>query len=75
MERRLLRLVEVQRLTTLGRTRIYELLAEDRFPRPVRLGRARAAPWASGAHHARGAVAPTRRIGPMAQSLAGRRRI
>ena len=38
MERRLLRLVEVQRLTTLGRTGIYELLAEDRFPRPVRLG-------------------------------------
>ncbi len=51
MERRLLRLVEAQCLTTLGRTRIYELLAEDRFPRPVRLGPRRVA-WLAHVVHA-----------------------
>jgi predicted DNA-binding transcriptional regulator AlpA len=52
MERRLLRLVEVQRLTTLGRTRIYELVAEDRFPQPMRLGPRRARPGTGGHRHA-----------------------
>lgn len=35
---RLLRLVEVRRLTGLSKTTIYRLAAEGRFPKPMRLG-------------------------------------
>jgi len=36
---RLIPLKEVLGRTSTGKTRIYELLAEGRFPQPVRLGR------------------------------------
>jgi prophage regulatory protein len=41
---RLLRRREVQTLTGLGRSTIYDRMAHDQFPRPVRLG-ARSVAW------------------------------
>ena len=35
---RLLKLREVQKITTLGSTTIYRMMDEGRFPRPIRLG-------------------------------------
>ncbi len=34
----LIRRKEVERLTTLSRSRIYELMAKGKFPKPARLG-------------------------------------
>lgn len=45
---RLLKISEVQRLTTLSRTTIYALLAEGEFPKPVELTKRRVAWWQSG---------------------------
>lgn len=39
-----LRMRSVTRMTGLGRSTIYRLIAEDRFPRPVRLAK-RAVAW------------------------------
>lgn len=39
-----LRIRSVTRMTGLGRSTIYRLIAEDRFPRPVRLAK-RAVAW------------------------------
>lgn len=36
-ETRLIRLPEVQRLTGLGRSQLYALAAQDRFPAPIKL--------------------------------------
>lgn len=35
---RLLKLRDVQKITTLGSTTIYRMMDEGRFPRPIRLG-------------------------------------
>lgn len=35
---RLLRRTEVERLTSISRSRLYELIASGGFPRPIRLG-------------------------------------
>lgn len=42
--KRFIRLAEVKRLTSLSTTEIYRRLAEDRFPRQIRLG-ARSVVW------------------------------
>ena len=43
---RLLRLAKVKEVTGLGKTTVYELMAEGRFPRPYQLGR-QAVGWKS----------------------------
>lgn len=48
---RLLRPAEVRRLTTLSTTEIYRRLAEDRFPKQIRLG-ARSVVWLESDIHA-----------------------
>lgn len=48
---RLIRLAEVRRLTSLSTTEIYRRLAEDRFPRQIRLG-ARSVVWLESSIHA-----------------------
>ena len=35
---RLIRRKEVERLTALSRSRIYDLIGKDAFPRPIRIG-------------------------------------
>ncbi|MDY0743391.1 AlpA family phage regulatory protein [Paucibacter sp. R3-3] len=40
----LLRMPTVRRLTGLGRSTIYKMIAEDKFPKPVRIGE-RAVAW------------------------------
>jgi len=40
-----LRLEAVKRATGLGRSTIYDLIAEKRFPRPVKLSGGRAVAW------------------------------
>ena len=42
----LLRQPEVSRITALGRSRVYELICEGDFPRPVKIG-ARSIAWKS----------------------------
>ena len=42
---------DVERVTGLSRSSIYEFMAKDRFPRPVRLG-ARAVGWRASDVHA-----------------------
>lgn len=46
---RLLRITEVMARTGLGRSSIYALAAEGRFPRPIRVDGVRAAVWPSDA--------------------------
>lgn len=49
--KRFIRLAEVKRLTSLSTTEIYRRLAEDRFPRQIRLG-ARSVVWLESSIHA-----------------------
>ncbi len=42
---RLIRLPEVMNLTGLGRSTIYELMAQGEFPKPVPLGRTSGVAW------------------------------
>ncbi|MBI1495223.1 helix-turn-helix transcriptional regulator [Halocynthiibacter styelae] len=44
MSQKLFRRTEVEALTGLSRTTIYDLMHEGRFPRPVRIGK-RAVAW------------------------------
>ena len=43
-DERLLRVAEVERLAGLHRATIYQMMARDEFPRPIRLG-AKAVRW------------------------------
>ena len=44
MKNKIIRRPQVEKATGLSRTTIYQMMAEDRFPKPVRLGK-RAVGW------------------------------